>query len=227
MRILVVEDEKKVAAFIQAGLKEHSFNAELSHNGTEALSLAQTQAFDAIILDIMLPGLDGLALLRRLRNAKLSTPVILLSARGDVTERIEGLEAGADDYMAKPFSMQELIARLRAVLRRRAGGGLPLLCCGDLSMNLSAREVSRAGTAISLTPREFALLEVLLRTPGRVITRVELSQEVWDQHFDSGTNVVDVAIQRLRRKVDDPFPLKLIQTNRGLGYSIQTSALSR
>lgn len=221
MRILIVEDEKKVASFIQAGLAEHGFASECRHDGNEALAAAQSTPFDALVLDIMLPGLDGLAVLRRLRGSKNTVPVILLTARGDVNERIEGLEAGADDYMSKPFSVQELVARLRAVLRRREGGGLALQSCGDLTLNPAAREVRRGTTRIELTPREFALLEILLRSPGRAVTRVELCQGVWNQHFDSGTNVVDVAVQRLRRKIDDPFPTKLIQTVRGLGYSIQ------
>ena len=224
MRILVVEDEKKVAAFIEAGLQEQGFAVDCCHGGDQALTLAASRAYDALVLDIMIPGRDGLSVLRRLRTDKNSVPVILLTARSDVSERIEGLETGADDYLTKPFSMQELVARLRAVLRRRdGGGGLVIQTCGDLSLNPSSREVKRGAQRIELTPREFALLEVLLRSPGRPVTRVEISQAVWSQQFDSGTNVVDVAIQRLRRKIDDPFPTKLIQTVRGLGYSLQAA----
>ncbi len=224
MRILVVEDEKKVAAFLEAGLKEQGYAVDCCHDGDQALGLAGSRPYDALVLDIMIPGRDGLSVLRRLRADKNSVPVILLTARSDVSERIEGLEMGADDYLTKPFSMQELVARLRAVLRRRdGGGGLVIQTCGDLSLNPSSREVKRGTQRIELTPREFALLEVLLRTPGRAVTRVEISQAVWSQQFDSGTNVVDVAIQRLRRKIDDPFPTKLIQTVRGLGYSLQAT----
>jgi two-component system copper resistance phosphate regulon response regulator CusR len=224
MRILVVEDEKKVAAFLEAGLQEQGFAVDCCHDGDHALALAGSRPYDALVLDIMIPGRDGLSVLRRLRTDKNSVPVILLTARSDVSERIEGLETGADDYLTKPFSMQELVARLRAVLRRRdGGGGLVIQTCGDLSLNPSSREVKRGTQRIELTPREFALLEVLLRNPGRAVTRVEISQAVWSQQFDSGTNVVDVAIQRLRRKIDDPFPTKLIQTVRGLGYSLQAT----
>lgn len=222
MRVLVVEDEVKVAAFVKAGLEENGFATEVCHDGNHALERATTSPFDAVILDIMLPGRDGLSILRKLREARNSVPVILLTARGDLNERVEGLNLGADDYLAKPFSMLELIARLGAVLRRRTGAGLTLQSFADLSLNLGTREVKRGGTRIELTPREFALLECLLRSPGKVVTRVEIAQSVWGHQFDSGTNFVDVAVQRLRRKVDDPFPTKLIQTIRGIGYALQS-----
>lgn len=223
MNILVVEDEKKVAAFVQAGLAERGFATELCHNGDAAAELIMSKPYDAVIMDIMLPGRDGLGVLRKMRDAKNATPVILLTARGDLNERVEGLDMGADDYLAKPFSMIELIARLNAVLRRRTGTGLTLLAFADLTLNLTTREVARAGKKIDLTPREFSLLECLMRTPGKAVTRVEISQTVWGHNFDAGTNFVDVAVQRLRRKVDDPFPQKLIQTVRGLGYALQDS----
>ena len=223
MNILVVEDEKKVAAFVQAGLAERGFATELCHNGDMAAELIMSKPYDAVIMDIMLPGRDGLGVLRKMRDAKNATPVILLTARGDLNERVEGLDMGADDYLAKPFSMIELIARLNAVLRRRTGTGLTLLAFADLTLNLTTREVARAGKKIDLTPREFSLLECLMRTPGKAVTRVEISQTVWGHHFSAGTNFVDVAVQRLRRKVDDPFPQKLIQTVRGLGYALQDS----
>lgn len=223
MNILVVEDEKKVAAFVQAGLEERGFATEICHNGDEAAVLVMSKPYDAVIMDIMLPGRDGLGVLRKMRDAKNTTPVILLTARGDLNERVEGLDMGADDYVAKPFSMIELIARLNAVLRRRTGTGLTLLAFADLTLNLTTREVVRAGKKIDLTSREFSLLECLLRTPGKAVTRVEISQTVWGHNFDAGTNFVDVAVQRLRRKVDDPFPSKLIQTVRGLGYALQDS----
>jgi two-component system, OmpR family, response regulator len=224
MRILVVEDEKKVAAFIRAGLEEHGFAVEVCHDGDTAALLATTQPFDALIMDIMLPGRDGLSVLRKLRDERHPVPVLLLTARGDLSERVEGLNLGADDYLAKPFSMTELVARLNAVLRRRSGHGLTVQTCGDLSLNLVTREVRRSDARIELTPREFALLECLLREPGKVVTRVEISQCVWGHQFDPGTNFVDVAIQRLRRKIDDAFARKLIQTVRGVGYSIEADA---
>jgi DNA-binding response OmpR family regulator len=222
MRVLVVEDEAKVAAMIKAGLEEHGFTTEVSRDGNLAIEVATSQTFDAIVLDVMLPGRDGLSILRKLREAHHPVPVILLTARADLSERIEGLNLGADDYLPKPFSILELVARLRAVLRRRTGAGLTVQNFADLSINLVSREVQRTGTKIELTPREFALLECLIRTPGKVVTRVEISQTVWGYQFDPGTNFVDVAIQRLRRKIDDPFKRKLIQTIRGVGYALQS-----
>lgn len=221
MRILVVEDERKVAALIQSGLVERGFTVELCHDGDAATRVLATASYDAVIMDIMLPGRDGLSALRKLREEKNTVPVVLLTARGDLNERVEGLDLGADDYLAKPFSMTELIARLKAVLRRRTGVGLTVQSYADVSVNTSTREVRRSGQKIDLTAREFALLECLLRTPGKAVTRVEISQSVWGHQFDAGTNFVDVAVQRLRRKLDDPFPVKLIQTVRGLGYAIQ------
>lgn len=224
MRVLVVEDEKKVAAFVKAGLEEHGFAVDMCHDGDSGWSRASSESFDAVILDVMLPGRDGLSVLRKLREARNAVPVILLTARADLRERVEGLNLGADDYLAKPFSMSELIARLGAVLRRRTGAGLTVQSYADLTVNLATREVKRGPTRIELTPREFALLECLLRSPGKVVTRVEISQGVWGYQFDPGTNFVDVAIQRLRRKVDDPFTPKLIQTIRGVGYALQADA---
>jgi DNA-binding response OmpR family regulator len=221
MRVLVVEDEVKVAAFVKAGLEEHGFAVEVCHDGDTAAQRAMTAVFDAIVMDVMLPGRDGLSVLRKLREARNSVPVILLTARSDLQERVEGLNLGADDYLAKPFSMLELVARLGAVLRRHSGVGLTVQTHADLSVNFGTREVKRGGARVELTPREFALLECLLRTPGKVVTRVEISQSVWGHQFDPGTNFVDVAVQRLRRKVDDPFPRKLIQTVRGVGYALQ------
>ena len=224
MRILVVEDEKKVAALIHAGLQEQGFQVEECHDGDRAVERAMHEPFDAVIMDIMLPGRDGLSILRKLREARHAVPVVLLTARGDLNERVEGLNLGADDYLPKPFSMTELVARLNAVLRRSSGLGLNIQAYADLTMNLATREVRRGERTIDLTTREFALLECLLRTPGRVVSRVELSQLVWGHQFDAGTNFVDVAVQRLRRKIDDPFPRKLIQTHRGIGYALQTDA---
>lgn len=222
MRVLVVEDETKVAALLKGGLAEHGFAVEVCHDGNFAIERVMNEPFDAIILDIMLPGRDGLSVLRKLRELRQTVPVLLLTARGDVDERVEGLNLGADDYLPKPFVMLELVARLGAVLRRRNGNGLVVQTYNDLTLNAGTREVKRGAKRIDLTPREFALLECLMRSPGKVVTRTELSQAVWGYQFDPGTNFVDVAIQRLRRKLDDPFPQRLLQTIRGVGYALQS-----
>ena len=224
MRVLVVEDEKKVAVLIQAGLAEHGINAEVCHHGDEALRRATSESFDGLVLDVMLPGRDGLSILRKLRSDGVNVPILLLTARGDLDERVEGLNSGADDYLAKPFAMVELVARLRAVWRRREGVTANLLTYADVVMNLVTREVRRGGRAILLTRQEFALLECLLRLPGKVVTRTELSQQVWGNQFDPGTNVVDVGVKRLRQKLDDGFPQPLIRTVRGVGYFLKGDA---
>lgn len=224
MRILVVEDERKLAAFLCAGLEEQGNVVSVCHHGDDALARLGQEAYDVVLLDIMLPGRDGLSILRRLRAQGNNVPVILLTARGDVTERVEGLDLGADDYLAKPFAMPELVARVRAVVRRRTGVGSTLLVEADLTMNVATREVRRAGRTIALTPREFSLLECLLRASGRMVTRTEIIQQVWGYSFDPGTNVLDVAVQRLRRKIDDGFPMPLIQTERGVGYQLKGGA---
>jgi len=173
------------------------------------------------VLDIMMPGRDGLSVLRMLREKRITTPVMLLTARGEVSERVEGLMLGADDYLSKPFSMEELIARVHALTRRNSGQGLTLLKVRDLTMNLVTREVVRNGVPIELHAREFSLLECLMQAPGRVLTRTHIIEHVWDYHFDTGTNLVDVYIQRLRRKVDDPCEVKLLHTVRGVGYVLR------
>lgn len=221
MKVLVVEDEKKIAAFIRKGLEAQGFVVDIAHHGDEGFELATSRPYDALVLDIMLPGRDGLSILRQLRERKIAVPVILLTARSELNERVEGLNLGADDYLTKPFHIEELIARLHAVTRRAAGTPQSILAVGDLTLNLLTREVRRAGRPIELTNREFALLEHLMRAPGRVLTRVEICERVWDYHFDPGTNLVDVYIQRLRKKVDDEFPVKLIETVRGVGYRIR------
>jgi DNA-binding response OmpR family regulator len=220
MNLLVIEDEKKIANLINKGLREQGYNVDVVHNGDTGFERATTQPYDAIILDIMLPGRDGLSLLRALRERNISTPVMILTARGDVNEKVEGLNAGADDYMAKPFSMDELVARLRALVRRVTGESISLYKAGELSMNLVSREVMRGSRKIELTAREFRLLEYLMRAPNNVLTRTQIIERVWEYHFDPGTNLVDVYIQRLRRKVDDGEQHKMIQTIRGVGYSI-------
>lgn len=222
MKLLVIEDEKKIANLLQKGLKEHGYVVEVCFDGNEGLERASSHPYDAIILDIMLPGRDGLSLLRTLRERKITTPVMILTARGEVNERVEGLNVGADDYLSKPFAMDELVARLRALLRRVTGETISLYKVGDLSMNLVSREVFRGKRKIELTAREFRLLEYLMRSPGQVMTRTQIIERVWEYHFDPGTNLVDVYIQRLRRKIDDGEELKMIQTVRGVGYCIKT-----
>lgn len=223
MKILVIEDEKKIASFLRKGLEAQGFVVDVSHHGDEGFTLATTQAYDAAILDIMLPGRDGLSIVRNLRERKVALPVILLTARSELNERLEGLNLGADDYLTKPFHIEELIARLHAIMRRATGATQSILAVADLTMNLLTREVSRAGQRIELTAREFSLLEHLLRSPGRVLTRVEIVERVWAYHFDPGTNLVDVYVQRIRKKVDGEFPEKLIETIRGVGYRIKPS----
>ena len=221
MKILVIEDEKKIANLLQKGLREQGYTVDLSHDGNDGLERASAQPYDAIILDIMLPGRDGLSVLRKLRERKVTTPVLVLTARGEVNERVEGLNAGADDYLAKPFAMDELVARLRALMRRVTGENISFYKVADLSMNLVSREVIRGTRKITLTAREFRLLEHLMRSPEQVLTRTQIIERVWEYHFDPGTNLVDVYIQRLRRKVDDGEAVKLIQTVRGVGYAIK------
>lgn len=220
MKVLVVEDEKKIASFVKKGLAEAGFTVDLARDGNEGLHLASEQSYDAIVLDIMLPGRDGLSILRELRQKKNAVPVLLVTARSGLDERIEGLNLGADDYITKPFYVEELIARLNAVARRGAGGaGLTLLQVGDLTVNLVSREVKRGDTPVELTAREFSLLEFLIRSPGRVITRTQILEHVWGYDFDPQTNLVDVYIQRVRKKISprgtEP---ELIETLRGVGY---------
>jgi DNA-binding response OmpR family regulator len=224
MRVLIVEDERKIATFVRKALTEAGFNPTLCATGAEAVELTTNERFDAVVLDIMLPGRDGLSVLRQMREQHNTVPVILLTARGGLNERIEGLNLGADDYMTKPFSTEELIARLRAVRRRMSGEGLSVQQYADLTLNLITREVIRAGRKIELTTREYGLLEYLLRSPGRVFTRSQLCEQVWDYHFDPGTNVVDVCVQRLRRKVDEGHAVKLIHTVRSVGYTLKGAA---
>ena len=220
MRILVIEDEKKILSFVKKGLAEQGYTVDTSADGNEGYILADTRSYDAIVLDIMLPGRDGLSILRRLREKKNKVPIIIITARGDVSERIEGLELGADDYLAKPFYLEELIARLKSVLRRSSGEGLSILEVEDLRLNLMTREVQRGITEITLAPREFELLELLMRMPGRVLSRTQIIEHVWEYHFDPDTNLVDVYIRRLRKKIDHDFEDKLIQTVRGIGYTL-------
>src|ERR1700751_2365741 len=220
MRILVVEDEKKIATFVQRGLKECGFVVDVVCNGDEALEVILAHYFDAVVLDVMLPGRDGLSILRVLRERGNSVPVLLLTARGEIAEKVEGLNLGADDYLAKPFSIDELVARVRALIRRTSGESLLRYRVDDPVLDLATRVVRRGSRRIDLTTREFSVLECLMRAPGRVLTRTQLCQHVWEYHFDPESNLVDVYIQRLRRKVDDGERVKLIQTVRGTGYRI-------
>jgi two-component system, OmpR family, response regulator len=220
MRILVVEDERKIALFVQKGLKECGFAVDMVHHGDQALEILLENHFDAVVLDIMLPGRDGLSILRALREKFNAVPILILTARGEVSEKVEGLDLGADDYLAKPFSIDELAARLRALIRRKSGENLVRYRVQDLSLDLATRVARRGTRRIDLTTREFGLLECLMRTPGRVFSRTQLCQHVWEYQFDPESNLVDVYIQRLRRKIDDGEPSKLIQTVRGAGYRI-------
>lgn len=220
MRILVVEDERKIANFIQKGLKEFGFAVENVGRGDEALEIILDNPFDAVVLDIMLPGRDGLSVLRALRERSNAVPVLILTARGQISEKVAGLDLGADDYLAKPFAIEELAARLRALIRRQTGETLVRYRTQDLTLDVATRIAQRGNRRIDLTGREFALLECLMRAPGRVFTRTQLCQHVWEYQFDAGTNLVEVYIQRLRRKVDYGEEAKLIQTVRGFGYRI-------
>jgi len=223
MRVLVVEDEKKTASFIRKALQAEGFAVDVCHNGDEAWAAARATPFDAIVLDIMLPGRDGLSLLRQLRERQNTTPVLLLSARGEVNERIEGLNAGADDYLPKPFVIAELIARVRALGRRGGESKSPVLRVRDLALDTITREARRGGVTIELTTREYRLLEYLMRSTGRICGRMMILEKVWDYDFDPGSNLVDVNIMRLREKIDANFEPKLLHTVRGIGYVIKDS----
>jgi two-component system copper resistance phosphate regulon response regulator CusR len=222
MKILIIEDEKKVSAFLRKGFSAESYTVDIAADGTEGSRLARTGMYDAIVLDLMLPKKDGIAVLREIRAAKIDTPVLILSSKSDVEDRVEGLNRGADDYLPKPFAFTELLARVRSLLRRKSPDlAESVLRLADLSVDLLSRRVERAGKAIALTNKEFEVLEYLLRNRGRVMSRVILTEHVWDMNFDSGTNIVDVVINRLRRKIDDDFSPKLLQTVRGVGYTMK------
>ncbi|UFQ95862.1 heavy metal response regulator transcription factor [Pseudomonas wenzhouensis] len=219
MRILVVEDEVKTADYLRKGLSESGFMVEVALNGLDGQHLAQEFEFDLIILDVMLPGLDGWQLLQIIRRRH-DTPVLFLTARDAVEDRVKGLELGADDYLVKPFSYAELLARVRTLLRRGPSREIESFQVADLALDLLKRKVSRAGDRLNLTNKEFALLHLLLSRQGEVLSRALIASHVWQMNFDSDTNVVDVAIRRLRAKVDDPYPVKLIHTVRGMGYML-------
>ena len=218
MRILVVEDEKQIAGFVRKGLEEQGFKVDVSYNGDEGYELAKTRPYDVLVLDIMLPGRDGLSIVSNLRKQRNPVPVILLTARGELDERVEGLDAGADDYLTKPFYVEELVARIRAITRRRDGESGNIIKVADLSLDLLSREADRGGRAIKLTAREFDLLAYMMRSPGRVYTRTQILEHVWGFDFDPNTNLVDVHIQRLRKKITTGEESALIETVRGVGY---------
>ncbi|SFJ15526.1 two component heavy metal response transcriptional regulator, winged helix family [Pseudomonas guineae] len=220
MRILVVEDEVKTADYLCKGLSESGYRVEVALNGLDGQHLVQEHEFDLIILDVMLPGLDGWQLLQIIRR-KLQTPVLFLTARDAVEDRVKGLELGADDYLVKPFSYAELLARVRTLLRRGPPREVEQFQVADLHLDLLRRKVTRNGERLTLTNKEFALLHLLLSREGEVLSRTLIASHVWQMNFDSDTNVVDVAIRRLRAKVDDPYPLKLIHTVRGMGYMLE------
>jgi two-component system OmpR family response regulator len=217
-----VEDDGKIASFVVNGLKQNGFSVDHAADGEQALSLLRAVNYDATVLDVMLPKLDGLSVLRQLRQDKNQIPVLVLSAKASVDSRVSGLQAGGDDYLTKPFAFSELLARIQALIRRATQIAEPTsLCAGDLSMNLLSRVVMRAGQRIELQSREFALLELLMRNPGRPITKTMILEHVWDYSFDPQTNVVDVLAHRLRAKLDKDFAVKLIHTIRGVGYVLK------
>lgn len=223
VRVLVVEDDKKIASFVTGGLKQSGFAVDHCVDGEEAYALASATPYDAAIVDVMLPKLDGISLVRNLRRDGVKMPIIFLSAKGSVEDRVKGLQSGGDDYLPKPFSFAELLARIQAMIRRtsQSASEPTRLSVGDLTMDLLTREVTRAGQKVELQPREFALLEYLLRNAGKVVTKAMILEHIFDYSFDPQTNVVDVLVHRLRSKVDKEFPKKLIQTYRGIGYALK------
>ena len=223
MRLLVIEDELKLAAYLHKGLTEEGFVVDVAHNGVDGLHLAMEGDYDLLVLDAMLPGIDGLGVLAALRQSK-QTPVLLLTARVRVEDRVKGLQSGADDYLVKPFAFSELVARIQVLLRRgrpRSAAGETVLGLADLEVDLLRRKATRAGQRLELTAKEFNLLVLLLRRQGEVLSRTEIAEQVWDMNFDSATNVIDVAIRRLRAKLDAPFERALLHTVRGMGYVLE------
>jgi DNA-binding response OmpR family regulator len=221
MRILVVEDEKKVASFIKKGLEEELYEVDTAANGKEGFELGLTDEYDLIISDIMMPIMNGIQLTKELRKNKITTPILLLTVKDSTKDKVEGLDSGADDYLSKPFAFEEFIARVRALLRRTETQKNNLLTVQDLSIDLASHKITRAGKDIILTPKEYSILEYLLRNKNKIVSRTKLIEHVYDFHFDSGTNVIDVHINKLRTKVDHNFSKQLINTVRGVGYIIK------
>ena len=218
MRLLVIEDEQKVANFIKQGLEEEGYAVDHAADGASGLQMALEGLHDVIVLDVMLPKLDGLSVLQQLRQETITTPVLLLTVRATIEDKVLGLDAGADDYLTKPFAFEEFVARVRALLRRRAETAPPILQVADLALDPARRVVSRGDQKIDLTPREFTLLDYFMRNPGRVLTRTMIANRVWDYTFDSTTNVIDVYVNYLRKKIDTGHDTKLLHTVRGVGY---------
>ncbi|MCW8308366.1 heavy metal response regulator transcription factor [Acidiphilium sp. PA] len=221
MKLLIVEDEPKTAGFLKKGLEENGFSADIANDGAIAGSLIRQGAYDLVILDAMLPGVDGWTLLKDMRQRRDHTPALFLTARDAVADRVHGLELGADDYLVKPFAFSELLARIRTILRRGPQRQAATLQVADLLIDVQRHRALRSGRPLDLTPKEFRLLSLLARRAGDVITRTLIAEQVWDINFDSGANVVDVHMHRLRAKVDDPFPVRLIHTVRGIGYVLE------
>ncbi|MFO1476417.1 MAG: response regulator transcription factor [Verrucomicrobiota bacterium] len=220
MKVLVVEDDKKLGGLVRKGLEAQGFVVDYTDNGDEGFALATTRSYDALVLDIMLPGRDGLSILRNLRERRSAVPVILVTARSALNERLDGLNTGADDYLTKPFYVEELVARLHALLRRVSGQQASVLQHGAITINLLTREVKCGAEPVELTAREFALLTYLMRSPGRTFTRAQICEHVWNYHFDPGTNLVDVYVQHLRKKLGSPEGRPVIETVRSVGYRI-------
>jgi DNA-binding response OmpR family regulator len=223
MRILVVEDERKVSTFIQRGLEEEGFSVEAAFDGEEGLRKAEAEPFDLILMDVMLPKMDGLAAIKSLRDKDIQTPILCLTARDSVDEKVSGLDIGADDYLAKPFAFVELVARCRALIRRGSNDRGAEILFADLRLDPVAHKVWRAGEEITLTSKEYALMEYFIRNPNRVLTRLMIAENVWDYTFDSFTNIIDVYVNYLRNKIDQKFDKKLIHTVRGAGYALKES----
>lgn len=221
MRILLIEDELKIASFIQRGLREEHYAVDRAPNGEEGLFLAESNPYDLIILDIMLPGRDGITICKELRGKNIDTPVLMLTAKNMITDKVSGLDAGADDYLTKPFAFEELLARIRSSLRRKRTDKMTSLKIADLELNQVTHKVQRGNKEIELTSKEYALLEYLMLHSGQVITRTMISEHVWNEDFDSFTNVIDVYVNYLRNKIDKGFPKKLIQSVRGVGYTLK------
>jgi len=220
MRVLVVEDERRVASFVSRALRENSYTVDLAETGERAIEMATATPYDSILLDIRLPGLNGIQVCRELRESKIDTPIVMLTARGLVEQRVEGLDAGADDYLTKPFAVAELLARVRAVTRRRSGTGR-MLRYADLELDRHQRRLTRGGRTIALTAKEFALLEFLLSRAPEVVGRTEIIEHVWDTHFDPGTNLVEVYVNGLRQKIPGEGNSRVIQTVHGIGYRLR------
>ncbi len=221
MRILVVEDDRQLASFVAKGLREDAFTVDLAYDGQEGFAMASTAMYDVIVLDIMLPERSGFDVIRDLRAQRIETPILCLTARDQLRDKVTGLDLGADDYLPKPFDFPELLARIKALARRSADMVPMKLRCGDLELDPATRHVYRAGREVELTPKEFALLEFLMRRAGRPVTRTSILNNVWDMNYDTLTNVVDVLVNRLRKKVDHPFADQLIETVRGVGYRMK------